>query len=349
MAGKIGEDDRPKGSQFKVQTLRNGHIFSFFIFMWFYFSLYIKTSKWPSSTLTSRGRFMLEAKEIYREAMLPADRNKLVRIVARIARKGTPILVGFANNRYLPFVYSWLCNTRNMGVQDTVLIITADEETENAIKRKRPDLAVVTLSGINIKGDHDHQSPGYTEITVKRTQVIYFLLHLNVAVLLFEFDCLWMRNPIPEVTQYSEYDLVVTEILSSEMVASGFLYMTPTEHMRVFWEALTGQMTELNVYVKTLPHNTRVAEIHNDQHYLSTLIDQNYANIRVKKLSFVTFPDGQWYNRPAAQRDLTNVFILNNNFIVGNQNKINRAKQFGHWFLKDDESCDIEQVNKIVK
>ncbi|KAL4236240.1 hypothetical protein ACF0H5_004628 [Mactra antiquata] len=36
--------------------------------------------------------------------------------------------------------------------------------------------------------------------------------------------------------------------------------------------------------------------------------------------------------------------------ILGNDRKMERAKKFGHWFLKDDgRSCDIKQVSKMTR
>ena len=48
-------------------------------------------------------------------------------------------------------------------------------------------------------------------------------------------------------------------------------------------------------------------------------------------------------------RNLKTAYIVNNNFIQGNQAKINRAKRFGHWFLNYDGSCDDRSVKKIVQ
>lgn len=60
------------------------------------------------------------------------------------------------------------------------------------------------------------------------------------------------------------------------------------------------------------------------------------------------FADGKWYSLSQKVKDKSNPYLINFNWIIGNSNKIARAKKWGHWFIKEDNSCDAEQVSKIV-
>ena len=73
-----------------------------------------------------------------------------------------------------------------------------------------------------------------------------------------------------------------------------------------------------------------------------------YNDIRVKELPLSTYADGKWYSLPEDKRLASRPLIVNNNWVLGNQKKIERAKQYGHWFIKEDFSCDMDQVKKIV-
>ena len=40
-------------------------------------------------------------------------------------------------------------------------------------------------------------------------------------------------------------------------------------------------------------------------------------------------------------------FVIHNDYVSGNDKKINRVKQFGHWFLNNDNTCNYQKVNRI--
>ena len=73
-----------------------------------------------------------------------------------------------------------------------------------------------------------------------------------------------------------------------------------------------------------------------------------YNDIRVKILPLETYADGKWYEMSEADRQASHPLIINNNWVLGNEKKKERALKWGHWFVKDDRSCDMVQVKKIV-
>lgn len=69
------------------------------------------------------------------------------------------------------------------------------------------------------------------------------------------------------------------------------------------------------------------------------LILEHYRNIVIYFLPLNRFLDGKWYTNPNLEQ-LKHAFILNFNFIIGIDEKIARAKQFGQWFVaQDNVSC----------
>ena len=52
------------------------------------------------------------------------------------------------------------------------------------------------------------------------------------------------------------------------------------------------------------------------------------------------FPNGLWYQ---GKVDSDNPVVIQNNYIKGNDRKIERAKKFGHWFLGVDDECVIRK------
>ena len=278
------------------------------------------------------------------------DRKRLLKAVRKIAVTGNVILVAFINNAYLPFAYSWLCNTKDMDVHDKLLIIASDSETEKGLKKNRPDIATLSINGFEMKGNQVYSHVGYVRIGIKRTQILNIILQTDIGIFLLEFDCLWVKNPVPELTQFVNHDLVITPVAKAPtQFAIGFYYMAPTTRMMKLWQELTIRLTYLEAKLKNLPACCEVPQKDNDQRYFIKLVNERYADVRVKIMKWWDFPDGYWYQLPDSERNLSTAFIVNNNFIQGNPAKIHRAECFGHWFLKKDGSCDTEQVKRIVK
>ena len=278
------------------------------------------------------------------------DKEKIIEVARRIIKSDKTLLVSLINDAFLPLAYSWLCNTEGMGIHDQILIIATDEETRETLKRKRPEIATVSISGYSMKGNQTYTHAGYVRLCNKRTQILNWIIQENIGIFLFEFDCLWVRNPVPIMTGYVSYDLVSPPVAQRPgQFATGFYYMAPTHEMKKFWQELTRRLTVLDNKLKKLAPGTVISEGENDQLYFAALLRQRYAGIRIKALPLSSYPDGKWYSLPQHKRDLSNVFVLNNNWIIGNTKKIQRAKKYGHWFLKDDGTCNVEQVKKIVR
>ena len=62
------------------------------------------------------------------------------------------------------------------------------------------------------------------------------------------------------------------------------------------------------------------------------------------------YVSGRWYDGGVRQ-DSAEVrayvrqhgvpYVINNNWIIGNENKIKRAKRWGHWFLQDFNNSEL--------
>jgi hypothetical protein len=161
---------------------------------------------------------------------------------------------------------------------------------------------------------------------VRRAEVIQLLLEDNIKVLLFEADCLWIRNPLPQLESTSEDFVVLPVSTFPGEVGAGFLYMVPSSRMRKLWNALTEKLVRLGSNISQKPDNHEISIEDNDNRYLATLVAQRYAGILVKFMPADEYPDGVWYRMSEAQRKKTKPILINNNFIIGNSAKINRAK-----------------------
>ena len=85
----------------------------------------------------------------------------------------------------------------------------------------------------------------------------------------------------------------------------------------------------------------------NDQTHIGNQGEQKMMTTMLKKseltidwLSICDFMRGQWYSSKALRDTCPKPWVLQNNYIVGNAAKIERAKKWGYWYLSSDsQTC----------
>lgn len=280
--------------------------------------------------------------------------KSLEELALNIFRKHNLVLVSVINRAYLPFASSWLCNTEPFGIHKQVLIFTTDAESRLSLQHRWPGVTIVSLNVSSLSEDQAYREAGYVRVTVERARCINRLLNIGVRILLFEFDCTWLANPVPTVLEYQQHgDIVATKVgRDRKAMASGFLLLNPTPATTQVWNQFTEKMEEIWNQLSHLSNSAIVEESILDQFVLWRLVRDEYAGVKVVYLPRETFADGEWYKQPRYIREESpRPIIINNNFIQGNAKKIKRARKFGHWFLDADlrgDVCDKDAVNDIV-
>ncbi|XP_067648679.1 uncharacterized protein [Haliotis asinina] len=276
--------------------------------------------------------------------------NSILQIAQAIT--GGPVLITIINDAYLPFTHSWLCNTKYMGIHKQVLIIVTDKPTRDTLTWMWPDIHVALMpGGQEFSGDQNYSHVGYVRLMIRRTEVILDLLKDQVEVLLFEVDCLWLANPIPECQrEIKGFDLLATKVSNSPgILGGGFLYMIPNSRVVNLWGMMTQKLMNLEQKILKMDPTEPLPEGDNDQIYLSRLISRKYGGIKVTAVSLDKFADGRWYKMDEEKRLTLRPLIINNNWVTGNKAKLRRARKFHHWFWKEDEEeCDLKLVNSTV-
>ncbi|VDI71103.1 Hypothetical predicted protein [Mytilus galloprovincialis] len=134
----------------------------------------------------------------------------------------------------------------------------------------------------------------------------------------------------------------------STAVNGGFVYMFPTRPTFKVLHELHKMMMKLADTIKNWPPEKAVSEGENDQVYLNRLVLNKYGGMEATMMPFSEFPDGKWFTASESQRISWHPYVIHNNWIIGREEKMKRAKQWGHWFIKDNGECDDEQVKKII-
>ncbi|XP_053390571.1 uncharacterized protein LOC128553444 [Mercenaria mercenaria] len=276
--------------------------------------------------------------------------NEVLNLARKITSFNKTVLVSVINDAYLPFAYSWLCNTKDMDIHKSVLVITTDNESKIKLNRDWPDVSVFHLRLQIPKGDQKYSHVGYVKIMIRRTEIILSLLQADIDMLLLEFDYVWFSNPIPGLQKRSGVDMLVNPVSNTggTIFNGGLLYLFATNRTKALWSKLTEMMRKLERDIKDKPDNKSISEGYNDQTFLSQLIRARYANITTQLLTLDVYADGKWYSMSNAERQKLHPIVISNNWIIGNKNKIIRAKKWNHWFLRPDNTCDMDTVKKIV-
>lgn len=203
------------------------------------------------------------------------EEDELISVAKKVASHNRTVLVTMVNDAYLPFTYSWLCNTKDMDIHKSVLIITTDETSKINLERDWHDISVVSMQMLSSGGDQVYSQAGYVKIMVKRTEMLLSILMADMEIFLFEVDCLWLANPTPILQNMKGADILVNPVAGTKSVyAGGFLYLFPTPKGKALWKKVTEMMVNLGERLSKMKDNQPISEGDNDQQYLSRLINQ---------------------------------------------------------------------------
>jgi hypothetical protein len=204
--------------------------------------------------------------------------NDLLVIAKKISGYNKIVLVTMVNDAYLKFTYSWLCNTKTMGIHKSVLIITLDQMSKEKLIQDWPDISVVAMN-MQLHGNQTYSKVGYVKIMIKRTEIILSLLVANIEVLLFEVDCVWLSNPVPDLQKITGYDFLVNPVAktNTRVFAGGFLWINVTDNAKALWRKLEEEMIALGERISQMLDNAPVSERENDQQFFSRLIREKYV------------------------------------------------------------------------
>nr|XP_006823243.1 PREDICTED: uncharacterized protein LOC102804226 [Saccoglossus kowalevskii] len=268
--------------------------------------------------------------------MLGADQeNQLIETGNAIQKRHGFIVVQFLNHAYLNMTKSWICNVDCFDdvLQHTVFI-TTDQAAYDGLHCWRPHLNVLLIEF----GTEDSMSFGhinYYQFGLFRVRMINKLLASNISVLITESDAVWFENPLHffrKPTHLSDMHVNVENYNKGDRFCAGFLFLNATRATQRVWNTLTMRLSER---MSTLKDGQRKISAKGSEQIMLSNIAIREDPIELNYLPKDRFVSGQWYNSVKMQHNLTPV-VLQNNYVIGNENKIRRAKKWGHWFLSRD-------------
>lgn len=289
---------------------------------------------------------------------------------------GGSVSMTVVNEAFINTAKSWTCNVDAAGIRPPGVVWIATDSIANDAMSAINGTETVFLSelhgGSKEKGT-SYGTPGYWLLMLERTRLIREILDRGIGVFAFETDQIWLSDPVPHVQRLinggDEVDVVGT-LDSRHEIGGNFLYLNPTLATKRLWREVSFRF-EREFYAQKMDKRTSLKHkyMENDQSLLTKLIffDHEFkirSPVVFRALNTELFVDGRWYEYPDvkiyASPQARSPVLINNNFLIGIDAKMQRAKKHGHWFLKSPTAgnsapsdqlpawCDADQVRKAV-
>lgn len=289
----------------------------------------------------------------------------LERIIEHGRRQGGSVSLTVVNSAFLETARSWVCNVDVAGVRPPgVVWITTDDVAYEGLRdvANSQTIRMREFKGGRAQTGTSYGTPGYWLLMLERTELILAILEHGIGVFAFETDQIWLRDPVPFVQRLihsgDEVDVVGTLDTRHE-IGGNFLYLNPTLATRRVWREVYRRFEKAYRVNKMEGHTSRYHRyMENDQSSLTKLIffDEEFKTrnpVVFRALDTELFVDGRWYEEDSKKyvsARSRSPIVINNNFLIGIENKKQRAARFGHWFVRADGlTCDAMQVKRALR
>ena len=281
------------------------------------------------------------------------------------------ILVMQANDAMVPMINNWLCNTRHMeGVHERLVLVMSDARGYAAMRQNAHGVAVAQLASTipELQTSQPYGSYGYWKLTELRVQTLRDMVRVGISFLNVEPDAVWIRNPLSDndfIAAAARHEVVIASDKKGPdgpfMLTFGFLLVRSNSKTVSLFDMLQSSASagirglgrhEYDDSVVGGDHSA-VAAI-SEQMLLQKMLEKGAFDVTYSALNLCTYASGQWYDPANFQLRETCLVrhgppvVINNNWIIGNDAKIDRAKQWGHWFVDGDGGCDDTLLARAV-
>ena len=269
------------------------------------------------------------------------SKSTLLNLAKQSSREhGGFIYLTFVNRSYLPLVVSWICNIKKVNprtLQNTLFIVS-DYSDARQLRRVQPGILVFVDDVGSESSPLDFNTYAYHNLLHRRLEVQNIIIQGGVNVMLVETDQIWSMRA-------TKLDKLISGLFeTNELLASDEL-----QHAKEKQSLICGGFFGLKSTNKTRNYFQGIVEHHsnslkafksdgfvNDQELMSR--EARKWNLTIFWLGPCVYSNGLWYDNPKRLCDLP--MVLHNNWIIGNDKKIDRAKKHGHWYSNaQNTSC----------
>jgi len=263
------------------------------------------------------------------------------------------------NSGYLEMTQSFACNLRLLPhVLDRTLFIAADVEAETQFRDFAASQGftvhvVLWHAASEFERSMEYAETAYYRFMLARACLELELVTVGVHVHIAEADAFWVRDGVVVALENAAeegagYDVLWTDDkafcgnIFSDHVSGGTAMLNATRGSQMVlrylaqeWGAQLSTLLDVEGAVKT--------SMNNEQHIWQHMHDTGMFGAKWLRLRASAFPSGLWYQKAGRGGDVSrtdaDMAILQNNWEVGSAKKIERAKDWGQWFLDPNGRC----------
>lgn len=245
---------------------------------------------------------------------------------------------------------NWICNIKNLkdkSILDQTLFIVTSLKASMAIKDALPN-AHIHMRAYDISSVESYGTYSYFRLTVERLSAQNELIQNGVNVVVIEADAYWSSGNICSLIHTylsQDYDIVSADNGHdhNHEISAGLLAVKSTNMTRSFFNLY------LNQYIQKLASYANsngefIGDV-GEQHTMTEML--KFTNLKIRWLSKCEAASGLWYKNSSDFPCLLPM-VINNNYIIGYQNKIERAKAFEQWFVKNNSCVTTNNSTQIL-
>lgn len=242
------------------------------------------------------------------------------------------VFVQLVNSAYLEMVLNWVCHAPKGVLEQTVFFAT-DATTERVLSSYVPRLVPHVVLYPYESPELTYGNRNYYYFMAFRLRLLEQIVANGISIWLVESDSTWFENPRWVLHEYQDMDVLTGQdaLLTDSYPEAGNMYLNASspKALKLLVDLRKEQETSLS--------NLADGQVGNQGNEM-LMLPRHLKKLRWSFLPRKLFVGGLWYKNSTFRESVTPI-VIQNNWVVGNSAKIQRAKDWGHWFLQDGLAC----------
>ena len=235
---------------------------------------------------------------------------------------------------------NFLLSARNVGIENDVTVYCLDKESFDVINLNYS--CTTKLFPVDVSDEfHEYGKDGFRRVTEAKIQIILNALQDNQSLVYSDCDVVFKENPTELILAGDELinkkynvDIYFSSDHPHMNICTGFMYIKNTEKVH----SLFKKYFELSSL-----YGKQISSYMYDQEIINEILTNGLLKEKIVwsiyPPTFVVNGDLYW-NEPLDKGNYEyrtgNETVIHCNFVIGEENKINRLKEANLWYVKEE-------------
>lgn len=245
------------------------------------------------------------------------DRSCIAQSIMNCVDSDIPVFLSFVTSSESELFQNFCCFLEKVQTRASFAIISESMEVLDTASRY--NFITIHFSFVHGSEELKFGEVPYRNFILNRSLVVRDLLSSHISVCITDVDSVWLSDPFDYLI---DTEFGVTGQMDHVNLCGGLLFLNAQDsRVLSLWQDTVDQ------YIPLVSQGSRSIET-TEQGILNRLLRSKYADIPVKRLPSALFPNGMiFFEQNASQTPI----IVHNNYIVGNEEKIQRFQSRGLW------------------